>query len=160
MHSCWSADSCFIVQGNQVGKAWFTFSASMLATPDHILVICMDRSLLHNEALHHLSRDWAEADWLVVPCVLLLALFENQGHWLCFSHNELHFTSWTWSKMHQGLGGSRHSELRIWGLPLASLQHLEQGITTAQQWKDCLLSWVSFPWVLLWDTSGYIPSSF
>lgn len=59
--------SCFILEGNQVGKAWFTFSESILATPDYLLIIPGDEDGLWNEALHHLSRDGGEADWMVVP---------------------------------------------------------------------------------------------
>ena len=46
----------------------------MLTTPDNLHLLDDD---LQDELLHHLSRDGGEADWPVVPWVLLLALFED-----------------------------------------------------------------------------------
>lgn len=55
--------SCFIVEGNEVGQAWFSFKECSLPTPDCFLVICVDRESLQNETLHQLSEDWGEADF-------------------------------------------------------------------------------------------------
>lgn len=59
--------NCFILEGNQIHETWFTFREFTLTTPDHISVIHVDEDGLQNEGLHHLSRDWGEADWPVVP---------------------------------------------------------------------------------------------
>jgi len=49
----------------------------MLTTPDNLLFLHLLDDDLENEVLHHLSQDGGEADWPVVPWVLLLALFED-----------------------------------------------------------------------------------
>jgi len=48
-----------------------------VTTPDNRLFLHLLRDNIHNELLHHLSRDGGEADQPVVPSVLLLALFED-----------------------------------------------------------------------------------
>lgn len=47
----------FIVEGNEVGQASFSFKECSLSTPDCYLVICVARDGLQNEALHQLSED-------------------------------------------------------------------------------------------------------
>ena len=49
----------------------------MLTTLDDLLFLHLLRDDLQNELLHRLSRDGGEADRLVVPWILLLALFED-----------------------------------------------------------------------------------
>ena len=49
----------------------------MLTTPDDLLFLHLLNDNLQNELLYHLSRDGGEAEWPVVPWVLLLALFED-----------------------------------------------------------------------------------
>jgi len=46
-------------------------------TPDNLFFLHLIDDDLQNKQLHHLSRDGGEADWPVVPWVLLLALFED-----------------------------------------------------------------------------------
>ena len=48
----------------------------MLTTPDNLLFLHLIDDGLQDKLLHHLSWDGGEADWPVVPWVLLLALFE------------------------------------------------------------------------------------
>jgi len=48
----------------------------MLTTPDNLLFLHLLDDDLQDELLHHLSRDGAEADWPVVPWVLLLAFLK------------------------------------------------------------------------------------
>ena len=49
----------------------------MLTAPDNLLFLHSLSDDIQDELFHHLSRDAGEADWLVVPWVLLLALFED-----------------------------------------------------------------------------------
>jgi len=49
----------------------------MLTTPDNLLFLQLLGDDIQNVLLHHLSRDGGDPDWLVVPWVLLLALFED-----------------------------------------------------------------------------------
>ena len=49
----------------------------MLTTPHILLLLHLLNDILQNELLHHISRDGGEADWPVVPWVLLLAPFED-----------------------------------------------------------------------------------
>ena len=49
----------------------------MLTTPDNLLFFHLLEDDLQDELLHHLSRDGGEADWSVVPWILLLALCED-----------------------------------------------------------------------------------
>ena len=48
----------------------------MLTTPDNLLFLLLLNDAMQNELFHHLSWDGGEAEWPVVPWVLLLALFE------------------------------------------------------------------------------------
>ena len=66
-----------IVESYQIGQEWFPLGESMLTTPDNLLFFHLLDDGLQGELLHHLSWDGGEADWPVVPCVLLLALFED-----------------------------------------------------------------------------------
>jgi len=49
----------------------------MLTTPDNLLFFHLLNDDIQSELFHHLSRDGGEANWPVVPGVLLLALFED-----------------------------------------------------------------------------------
>ena len=49
----------------------------MLTTRDNLLFLHLLGDDLQDKLLHHLSLHGGEADWPVVPWVLLLALFED-----------------------------------------------------------------------------------
>lgn len=90
-----------IAEGNQVGQAWFTFSEFMLTHPDHLPVIHVDRDVLQNEVILHLSKDGSEADWMIVvpspSCP-----FWRLGWYLLFSNPQapllvsMTFQRWLW----------------------------------------------------------------
>jgi len=54
------------------------FQLSMQNTPNHVLVN-MSKQSFQDYSLHHLPRGQGKADWLVVHCVLLLALLEDRS---------------------------------------------------------------------------------
>jgi len=66
-----------IVESYQIGQAWFPLGKFMLTTPDNLLFLHLLDDDLQDKLLHHFSWDGGEADWPVVPWVLLLALFED-----------------------------------------------------------------------------------
>lgn len=56
----------FLIEGDEVGQAWFAFGESMLTIPGHVLVIHVQRDGFQNKVFCPLSRDWCEAVWPVI----------------------------------------------------------------------------------------------
>ena len=46
-----------IIEGHQIGQAWFPLGESMLTTPDNLFFLHLFRDDIQNELFHHLSRD-------------------------------------------------------------------------------------------------------
>lgn len=70
--------SQLIVEGYQVGKAWFPHCKSILTFPDRLLVLRLFENGLQDYLLHHLLRDWVQAYQAVVPLISSLALLEDR----------------------------------------------------------------------------------
>lgn len=60
----------------EVDQAWLAPGKSTLATPKHLLILCVLRKAFQEELIHSLHA-WGYADWPVGNCILLLALLED-----------------------------------------------------------------------------------
>lgn len=66
-----------------LGREWLSHDKSILTAPDGFPLLNMPRYCFQNWLLHHLPRDWDEADWTVVPLVVFLLLIEDRSN-ICF----------------------------------------------------------------------------
>lgn len=118
----------------------------MLSNPEDVLVVHVPGSGFHCYMLYHFFGEWGEADWPVVPWILLSALLEDRSDiyfswslWLIKDY-------WEWSHNISASSLSTHVFLRFslgaaWSDPLPPRQYLPCSIFTpwVSQWSDSLV---------------------
>lgn len=71
--------SHFVTEGGQVGQAKLPLGEAVLSPPSDFLVVHMPGNGSQDQLLHHLPRNGDEADWTLVPWVLLCVLPEDRS---------------------------------------------------------------------------------
>ena len=74
MHQC----SHSIVKGEQISQAQSALCEAMLAASSHFPVTHISWHIFQRDLFHDLTGHRGEADWSVVPRVLLFTLFKNR----------------------------------------------------------------------------------